>query len=172
MSCDAIVAKPGPIGRDLSQGGGFKEAVELIAGGEDIDYEGAAGVIEFNADRDNVRGAVEIWYVDPQARALVTAQTLIVDLGAGQAPPPAVEEVTRSPFVVPVTLTLSAGSKSSKTTHPGISRWSEGEASPGPTLTCRFCHRPRYSMASPCLATLWLGWKAKKAWRWSKRPEM
>ena len=46
MSCDAIVAKPGPIGRDLSHGGQgarFEEAVELIARGEDIDYEGAAG---------------------------------------------------------------------------------------------------------------------------------
>jgi len=103
------VVRPGPIGRDLSQGGGFKKAVELIAGGEDIDYEGAAGPIEFNADRDNVRGAIDIWSVDSQARALVTEQTVIVDLGAGQAAPPAAEEVTSSTFVVPVTLTTGPG---------------------------------------------------------------
>jgi len=103
------VIKPGPIGRGPYEGGGFKKAVDLIAEGEDIDYEGAAGPIEFNADRDNVRGAIEIWHVDRQASALVTEQTLIVDLGAGQAAPPAAEEVTSSTFVVPVTLTAGPG---------------------------------------------------------------
>jgi hypothetical protein len=112
------VVRPGPIGRDSSQGGGFKKAVELIGGGEDIDYEGAAGPIEFNADRDNVRGAIDIWSVDSQARALVTDQTLIVDVGAGQAAPPAAEEVTSPTFVIPVTLTAGPGFEVVEDQHP------------------------------------------------------
>ncbi|HUF54907.1 MAG TPA: bifunctional serine/threonine-protein kinase/ABC transporter substrate-binding protein [Dehalococcoidia bacterium] len=79
------VVRPGPIGRDSSQGGGFKKAVELIGGGEDIDYEGAAGPIEFNADRDNVRGAIDIWSVDASAQQLVTDRVAIVDLATGEA---------------------------------------------------------------------------------------
>src|SRR3989304_5182872 len=60
-------------------GGGFLQAKDLMARGEDIDYEGAAGPIEFDADRNNVRGTVEIWRVDPQAHGFLTGKAMTFD---------------------------------------------------------------------------------------------
>ena len=111
MSYDAIVAGAGPAGSTAArllaeqgaslllgrqrfrrdkpcggQGARFERAVELIKNGDDIDYEGSAGPIEFNAERDNVRGAVEIWHVDPETRALPTWRSTSMRKSRSSAP--------------------------------------------------------------------------------------
>ena len=42
---------------------GIKEALKLIAGGKDIDYEGVSGSMEFNESGD-VNGTIEVWKIE------------------------------------------------------------------------------------------------------------
>jgi len=63
---------------------GVKAALEAIRKGEDIDYVGASGPIEFDKNGDIVIGAIEIWRVDAAAKDLVTESVFRVDLRTGQ----------------------------------------------------------------------------------------
>lgn len=57
----------------------WAQAVEKVRGGQDINYEGAAGPIDFDANGDVV-GTIEIWRVDAASQDLVTERVLAVDL--------------------------------------------------------------------------------------------
>ncbi|GBD13530.1 Leucine-, isoleucine-, valine-, threonine-, and alanine-binding protein [bacterium HR24] len=67
-----------------------KAALEAIRRGEDIDYDGASGSVEFDRNGDVTIGAIEVWRVDAAARRLVTESVYRVDLS--KSPP----EVTRA----------------------------------------------------------------------------
>ncbi|MCH8346216.1 MAG: ABC transporter substrate-binding protein [Chloroflexi bacterium] len=56
------IANPG--GEVINPGtAGFTTALELLEAGEDIDYEGAAGPQDFDANGDVAKGAIEIWKI-------------------------------------------------------------------------------------------------------------
>jgi branched-chain amino acid transport system substrate-binding protein len=57
----------------------WAEAVAAVRAGEDINYEGAAGAIDFDANGDVV-GTIEVWRVDAATQDLVTERVLAVDL--------------------------------------------------------------------------------------------
>jgi branched-chain amino acid transport system substrate-binding protein len=57
----------------------WAQVVEKVRGGQDINYEGAAGPIDFDANGDVV-GTIEIWRVDAASQDLVTERVLAVDL--------------------------------------------------------------------------------------------
>ncbi len=63
---------------------GIKAALEAIRKGQDIDYVGASGPIEFDEHGDIIVGAIEIWRVDAARRDLVTESVFQVDLRTGQ----------------------------------------------------------------------------------------
>ena len=88
---DAIRDITNPPGEVASPGvEGFTEALGLIAAGTAINYEGAAGPIDFDANGDVLQGAIEVW--DVTAGAIVEAvRTFAVDLSTT---PPTIEEVT------------------------------------------------------------------------------
>jgi ABC-type branched-subunit amino acid transport system substrate-binding protein len=68
---------------------GFTSALALIDAGTAIDYQGAAGPIDFDANGDVLQGAIEVWNVT--AGAIVeAARTFAVDLSTT---PPTIEEV-------------------------------------------------------------------------------
>ena len=70
----------GPPGEIVGPGTeGFARALELIAAGTDINYEGVSGSIDFDANGD-VFGMIEIWKVDGAAKSLVTDHVVQVDL--------------------------------------------------------------------------------------------
>jgi ABC-type branched-subunit amino acid transport system substrate-binding protein len=69
---------------------GFTSALALIEAGTAINYQGAAGPIDFDANGDVLQGAIEVW--DVTAGAIVEAvRTFAVDLSTT---PPTIEEVT------------------------------------------------------------------------------
>ncbi len=77
------VANPG--GETVSPGTeGFEAALQLIADGEDINYEGAAGPVDFDDAGDVLTGAIEVWHVDGAAQDLVTDAVYQVDLETGE----------------------------------------------------------------------------------------
>ena len=57
----------------------WAEAVEKVKGGADINYEGAAGAIDFDTNGDVV-GTIEVWQVDAAAQDLASDRILAVDL--------------------------------------------------------------------------------------------
>jgi branched-chain amino acid transport system substrate-binding protein len=57
----------------------WAQAIEKVRGGQDINYEGAAGPIDFDANGDVV-GTIEIWRVDAASQDLVAERVLAVDL--------------------------------------------------------------------------------------------
>jgi len=57
----------------------WAQAVAAVRGGEDINYEGAAGAIDFDANGDVV-GTIEVWRVDAATEDLVAERVLAVDL--------------------------------------------------------------------------------------------
>jgi len=63
---------------------GFAAALELIAGGEDINYEGAAGPVDLDENGDVLIGAIEVWHIDAAAQDLVTDVVYRVDLETGE----------------------------------------------------------------------------------------
>jgi len=87
---DAIRDITNPPGEVASPGvDGFASALELIAAGTAIDYQGAAGPIDYDANGDVLQGAIEVW--DITAGAIVeAARTFAVDLSTT---PPTIEEV-------------------------------------------------------------------------------
>jgi ABC-type branched-subunit amino acid transport system substrate-binding protein len=77
-------------------------ALEAAAGGEDIDYSGASGSVDFDDNGDVLFGAIEVWSVDAANEDLVTEEIFAVDLEAGTvesigAPEAAEEEEAATP---------------------------------------------------------------------------
>jgi ABC-type branched-subunit amino acid transport system substrate-binding protein len=58
-------------------------ALEAAAGGEDIDYSGASGSVDFDDNGDVLFGAIEVWSVDAANEDLVTEEIFSVDLETG-----------------------------------------------------------------------------------------
>ncbi len=69
---------------------GFKEAINLLKDGKDINYEGVTGPLEFDDNGDPQVGAIEWWHVDGAKKELVTDKKFQVDLGS--------KEVTELPL--------------------------------------------------------------------------
>ncbi len=63
---------------------GYKAALTLIADGKDINYEGAAGPVDLDANGDVLIGAIETWHVDAATEDLVTDEVFKVDLETGE----------------------------------------------------------------------------------------
>ena len=63
--------------------GGIADALEAIRNGEDINYTGASGSVEFDENGDVLVGAIEIWSIDAAAQGFVTQKSYKVDLEAG-----------------------------------------------------------------------------------------
>jgi branched-chain amino acid transport system substrate-binding protein len=66
---------------------GVADAFEAVRAGTDIDYQGASGSAEFDANGDILVGAIEIWEVDAAAQKLVTDRRVEVDLTTGTLTP-------------------------------------------------------------------------------------
>jgi branched-chain amino acid transport system substrate-binding protein len=88
---DAIDDIANPPGEVVNPGvDGFTSALGLIEAGTAIDYQGAAGPIDFDPNGDVLQGAIEVW--DVTGGAIVEAvRTFAVDLSTT---PPTVTEVT------------------------------------------------------------------------------
>jgi ABC-type branched-subunit amino acid transport system substrate-binding protein len=63
---------------------GFTAALAAIEAGNDINYEGAAGPVDLDANGDVLIGAIETWHVDAAAEDLVTDEVFKVDLTTGE----------------------------------------------------------------------------------------
>jgi ABC-type branched-subunit amino acid transport system substrate-binding protein len=63
------------------------DALAAVQAGTDIDYQGAAGSIEFDENGDILVGAIEIWRVDAASETLVTDRRVEVDLITGVLTP-------------------------------------------------------------------------------------
>src|SRR3990170_2998097 len=61
---------------------GITAAFEAVRNGEDIDYDGASGSVEFDENGDVLLGAIDIWRVDAATTDFVTEKTYQVDLAA------------------------------------------------------------------------------------------
>ncbi|UCH87499.1 MAG: ABC transporter substrate-binding protein [Dehalococcoidia bacterium] len=66
---------------------GVANALAAVQAGTDIDYQGAAGSIEFDENGDILVGAIEIWRVDAASETLVTDSRVQVDLTTGVLTP-------------------------------------------------------------------------------------
>ena len=77
------VANPG--GDEVGPGSeGYAAALAIIAGGGEINYEGAAGPVDLDENGDVLIGAIETWTVDAAAEDLVTDEVFRVDLTTGE----------------------------------------------------------------------------------------
>jgi branched-chain amino acid transport system substrate-binding protein len=65
---------------------GWQAAVAAIDAGEDVDYEGASGTVEFDENGDITQGVIEVWQVEGEE--IVTVETREVNLSAGAAATP------------------------------------------------------------------------------------
>jgi ABC-type branched-subunit amino acid transport system substrate-binding protein len=63
---------------------GFEGALDLLKAGDDINYEGAAGPVDLDANGDVLIGAIETWHVDATAKDLITDAVYKVDLQTGE----------------------------------------------------------------------------------------
>jgi branched-chain amino acid transport system substrate-binding protein len=63
---------------------GVADAFEAVRAGTDIDYQGAAGSIEFDENGDILVAAIEIWRVDAASEKLVVDRRTKVDLATGE----------------------------------------------------------------------------------------
>ena len=76
---DAIREIANPPGETVLPGpDGWARALELIAAGTDINYEGAASPADFDENGDVLKGAIEVWRV--QGSAIVVQETREIDL--------------------------------------------------------------------------------------------
>mgnify|MGYP001047584760 FL=1 len=72
-------------GRQIGPGvDSIRQALQAIRNGEDIDYVGASGSVEFDQNGDVALGGIEVWRVDAQRRELVTEAVYRVDLRTGE----------------------------------------------------------------------------------------
>ena len=62
---------------------GIGPALEAAGKGEDIDYDGASGSVEFDENGDVLLGAIDTWHVDAAAKNFATDKSYKVDLEAG-----------------------------------------------------------------------------------------
>jgi ABC-type branched-subunit amino acid transport system substrate-binding protein/predicted Ser/Thr protein kinase len=87
----------------------FMKALELIASGQDVDYEGEAGPIQFDAERNNTRALVEAWHLDPATREAVAERPFLIDTGTGEFGAAlenlASVRISSTRFTVPVSVT-------------------------------------------------------------------
>ncbi|MBI4571412.1 MAG: ABC transporter substrate-binding protein [Chloroflexi bacterium] len=60
-------------------------ALAAIGSGEDIDYQGASGSVDFDENGDITFGAIEVWRIE--GGAIVTDHRLSVDLATGEVAP-------------------------------------------------------------------------------------
>ncbi len=63
---------------------GIKTALEAVRAGKDIDYQGAAGSVEWDANGDVLLGAIDMWHIDAANQTFVTDKTFKVDLKANK----------------------------------------------------------------------------------------
>lgn len=61
---------------------GWAAALELAEAGEDVDYEGAAGPIEFDDNGDISKGSIEVWNIS--GGEIVSVETRDLDLSASE----------------------------------------------------------------------------------------
>jgi branched-chain amino acid transport system substrate-binding protein len=59
-------------------------ALEAAAAGEDIDYSGASGSVDFDENGDVLFGAIEVWSIDAANEELATEEIFSVDLTTGE----------------------------------------------------------------------------------------
>lgn len=82
---EALRAVANPEGTVINPGvEGFQQALEAIANGEEINYEGAGGPQDFDENGDALIGAIETWRVDVANETLVTEAVFRVDLSTGE----------------------------------------------------------------------------------------
>jgi ABC-type branched-subunit amino acid transport system substrate-binding protein len=82
---DALRGVAGPAGEIVAGGPeGYAAALALIADGSDINYEGAAGPVDFDEVGDVLLGAIETWHVDAANETFVTDDSFQVDLTTGE----------------------------------------------------------------------------------------
>ena len=62
-------------------------ALTAIGNGEDIDYQGASGSVDFDDNGDVTFGAIEVWKVDAATKSLVVDRRSTVDLATGEIKP-------------------------------------------------------------------------------------
>jgi ABC-type branched-subunit amino acid transport system substrate-binding protein len=62
-------------------------ALEAIAAGDDVNYSGASGSVDFDENGDVTFGAIEIWVVDATNKKLTTVRSFSVDLATGDVEP-------------------------------------------------------------------------------------
>jgi ABC-type branched-subunit amino acid transport system substrate-binding protein len=88
---DALRDIANPPGEVVNPGvAGFTKAVQLIKAGTDIDYQGAAGPIDFDPNGDVLQGAIEVWQIKG-GKMVEAVRTFAVDLSTT---PPTITEVT------------------------------------------------------------------------------
>lgn len=78
-----VATPPGEIVNPGTEG--WQQALDLIAVGEDINYEGAAHSVDLDDNGDVPIGGIEIWRVDAANKDLVTERVFRVDL-TGEVP--------------------------------------------------------------------------------------
>lgn len=76
---------------------GIADALEAVRNGDDVDYSGASGSVEWDAAGDVLNGAIETWSIDATAKKLVTERNFEVDLEAGTLEEIESEEEESSP---------------------------------------------------------------------------
>ena len=82
---DALRDVANPPGETINPGTeGFTAALAAIAAGNDINYEGAAGPVDLDANGDVLIGAIETFTVDAATTDLVTNDVFKVDLNTGE----------------------------------------------------------------------------------------
>jgi ABC-type branched-subunit amino acid transport system substrate-binding protein len=80
--------------RDVAAGGeaiapgaeGFAAAVEALAAGDDIDYQGASGTVDFDAAGDIAQGTIVIWQVSGDTIEDIDSRAVDLTGGAGATP--------------------------------------------------------------------------------------
>lgn len=82
---DALREVAGAPGETIRPGTeGWQSAVEAIAAGQDIDYEGASGALDFDEAGDVAKGTIVIWQVEGEQ--IVDVETRDIDLTGGATP--------------------------------------------------------------------------------------
>ncbi len=82
---DALRDVANPPGEAISPGSaGWTQATALIADGDAVNYEGAAGPVDLDANGDVLIGAIETFTVDAANEDLVTNDVYKVDLNTGE----------------------------------------------------------------------------------------
>ena len=72
-----VANPPGEVVRPGEEG--IKRAMELIADGKDINYEGAAGSVDLDENGDVITGHIEVWKIE--GGEIVSDRQVPVDLG-------------------------------------------------------------------------------------------